>query len=201
MNKYPIYIVSKGRWENPITAKQFIKDGVDFKILVEPQEYENYCESIPERFVQKLPFSNLGLGSYPARNEAWKDSIINSHSKHWVFDDNICVFNKWQGGGRRKAPSVKHALLYVEAFSDSNNIDVSGFEKKTFSTRVPKRPFKTNCHVYSTLLIRVHLNKLTKYNFNLLKKYNKHFKISFSMNGDICWSVMFHRILWTASPV
>ena len=28
MNKYPVYIVSKGRWENPMTAKFFLKDGV-----------------------------------------------------------------------------------------------------------------------------------------------------------------------------
>ena len=27
---YPVYIVSKGRWENPITAKCFLQDGVDF---------------------------------------------------------------------------------------------------------------------------------------------------------------------------
>ncbi len=32
---YPVYIVSKGRWENPITAKCFLQDGVDFKIVVE----------------------------------------------------------------------------------------------------------------------------------------------------------------------
>ena len=32
--KYPVYIVSKGRWENPLTANMFIKDGIDFKILV-----------------------------------------------------------------------------------------------------------------------------------------------------------------------
>ena len=39
MNNYPVYIVSKGRWENPQTAKLFIQDGIDFQILVEPQEY------------------------------------------------------------------------------------------------------------------------------------------------------------------
>ena len=58
MTKYPIYIVSKGRWENPMTAKFFIEDGVNFKILVEPQEYDNYCNSIGKEYVVKLPFSN-----------------------------------------------------------------------------------------------------------------------------------------------
>ena len=59
---YPVYIVSKGRWENPITAKCFLQDGVDFKIVVEPQEYDNYCEAVGKKIVLKLPFSNLGLG-------------------------------------------------------------------------------------------------------------------------------------------
>ena len=77
MSNYPVYIVSKGRWENPQTAKLFIQDGIDFQILVEPQEYNNYCKVLGEEYVTKLPFSNLGVGSYPARNYAWEDSIKN----------------------------------------------------------------------------------------------------------------------------
>ncbi|NDG53746.1 MAG: hypothetical protein EBY39_12125 [Flavobacteriia bacterium] len=49
--KYPVYIVSKGRWDNPLTANMFIKDGIDFKILVEPQEYDNYCKSLGAKYV------------------------------------------------------------------------------------------------------------------------------------------------------
>ena len=63
--KYPIYIVSKGRWKNPITAKAFLSDNIPFKILVEPQEYERYCDNIGAEYIEKLPFANLGLGSYP----------------------------------------------------------------------------------------------------------------------------------------
>ena len=33
--KYPVYIVSKGRWEQPQTANFFKEDGLDFKIVVE----------------------------------------------------------------------------------------------------------------------------------------------------------------------
>jgi hypothetical protein len=87
MNKYPIYIVSKGRYENPLTAKFFKKDNVSFKIVVEPQEYEKYCQSVGKEYVLKLPFANLGVGSYPARNFCWEHSIKNGHDRHWVFDD------------------------------------------------------------------------------------------------------------------
>ena len=54
MNKYPVYIISKGRWEKPLTANFFKKDGVDFKIAVEPQEYDAYCDSVGKKYVMKL---------------------------------------------------------------------------------------------------------------------------------------------------
>ena len=184
--KYPIYIVSKGRAYNPMTAKIFEGAGIDYFIVVEPQEADEYAAALSKERVLVLPFSNKGLGSFPARNWCWEHAIANGHKKHWVFDDNICVFNKCQPGGRRKAPSVKDAIIYVETFSDSNDIDISGFEKKTFSTRPPKKPFKINCHVYSTLLIK---NSLP-YRWRL--KYNE--------DIDLCLQVL-HNGGGTASCV
>ena len=66
MNKYPVYIVSKGRWENPMTAKFFLKDGVKFKIVVEPQEYDNYCKALGKKYVLKTDFSNLVINNISA---------------------------------------------------------------------------------------------------------------------------------------
>ena len=100
MPKYPIYIVSKGRYENPITANCFLKHGMEFKVLVEPQEYDHYCASIGKEYVQVLPFNNLGLGSYPARNEAWKSAIEDGYDRHWIFDDNIRCFSRLHRGKR-----------------------------------------------------------------------------------------------------
>jgi len=33
-----------------------------------------------------LPFSNLGLGSYPARNWCWEHAISEGHAFHWILD-------------------------------------------------------------------------------------------------------------------
>ena len=41
-NKYKIFIPSKGRSNNCITAKELIKDNLHFKIVIEPNEYDNY---------------------------------------------------------------------------------------------------------------------------------------------------------------
>ena len=102
MTKYPVYIVSKGRYDNPMTAKLFLEDLVPFKIVVEPQEYELYCETLGKENVIKLPFANLGQGSYPARNFCWEHSIENGHERHWVFDDNIPKFRRLYKGKRRR---------------------------------------------------------------------------------------------------
>ena len=89
MSRYPVYILSKGRYKNPMTVTYFKKDNVDFKIVVEPQEYEEYCNSCGKENVLMLPFSNLGLGGTPARNWIFEHSISLGYKRHWIFDDNI----------------------------------------------------------------------------------------------------------------
>ena len=39
---YPVYVISKGRYKNCMTANFFVKDKLNFKIVVEPQEEEEY---------------------------------------------------------------------------------------------------------------------------------------------------------------
>jgi hypothetical protein len=43
---YPIYIISKGRWESRLTSKALEKMQVPYHIVVEPQEYDNYASVI-----------------------------------------------------------------------------------------------------------------------------------------------------------
>jgi len=156
MNKYPVYIVSKGRWENPLTARFFIKDNVDFKIVVEPQEYDKYCQSIGKKYVLKLPFSNLGVGSYPARNFCWEHSLQNGHSRHWVFDDNINKIRRIYKGNKIPCHSGK-AIQILEEFTDRyTNIGITAFNYSTFvvAGSSDKKPFYLNVHAYSAMLIQ-----------------------------------------------
>ena len=152
---YPVYIISKGRSYNPMTANIFEANGINYFVAVEPYEYDNYVEKLGSKRVLKLPFENLGLGSYPARNYCWHHSIKNGASKHWIFDDNITAFKKWIDGKRKVVnDQVKEALCYVERYSDMFDIDCCGFEEPNFSVKPPKKPFKRNCHVYSAMLIK-----------------------------------------------
>lgn len=152
--KYPIYIVSKGRFENPITARYFIQDGItDFLIVVEPQEYDQYCKAVGAERVLKLPFSNLGLGSFPARNFAWEHSIQNGHKKHFIFDDNIRGFNRFNKGLRTRANGIEAMNTLITFTEKFSNVKISGFNYDMFVMRTTRQAYVANTHVYSGILI------------------------------------------------
>lgn len=186
MNRYPIYIISKGRSFNPLTAKNLENSGLDYFIAVEPQEEFDYIKALGKKRVLVLPFCNLGLGSFPARNYCWEHAKNLGYKYHWLFDDNILFWMKWIDGKRRKIIDVTPGIEYVEKFTTDNNIDISGFEEPNFVVKVPKKPFKLNCHVYSAMLIK---NTLP-YRWRL--KYNE--------DVDLCLQVL-HNKGTTASCV
>jgi len=178
--------VSKGRYENPLTARSFDRSGIKYLIAVEPQEYDLYVKSVGIDRVLKLPFANLGLGSYPARNYCWEHAKQNGHKFHWLFDDNIRGFAKWINGRKTYIENQNDALIFVENFVNKNNTDIAGFEYRYFVAKVPNTPFKHNCHVYSAMLIK---NSLP-YRWRL--KYNE--------DIDLCLQIL-HNGYSTASCV
>ena len=90
--RYPVYIISKGRWDSRQTSKALESMSVPYHIVIEPQEYEQYASVINPKKIKVLPFSNLGQGSIPARNWVWEDSISRGAKRHWILDDNIRFF-------------------------------------------------------------------------------------------------------------
>jgi len=154
---FPVYIISKGRYENPVTALAFEKAGIDYFIAVEPQELSLYAKTLGRHRVLELPFSNLGLGSYPARNYCWEHAKANGHSYHWLFDDNIRWMAKWVAGKKVYAKYDSSPLLFVERYAKETDKDICGFEYRYFVAKPPKKAFKTNCHVYSAMLIKCSL--------------------------------------------
>lgn len=153
-SKYPIYIISKGRAYKPLTAKLFENANIEYFIAVEPQEEKEYTEALGKDRILVLPFSNLGLGSYPARNYCWEHAKAKGYKYHWLFDDNFLMFKKFVNSKRVRIETIIEALKYVEVNADKTNVDISGFERPEFCCKVPKNPFKYNCHVYSAMLIK-----------------------------------------------
>lgn len=151
--RYPIYVISKGRWENGLTANFLINDGVDFRLVVEPQEADKYASVYGEERLHVLPFSNLGQGSIPARNWVWEHAKASGAERHWILDDNIRCVKRWYDGMRIKTDSGP-GFRAIEEFTDRyENIAIAGMNYSMFAY-TKKPPFHRNAHVYSCLLIK-----------------------------------------------
>ena len=104
--RYPIFVISKGRADSRLTSKSLEEMGVDYRIVIEPQEYDQYAAVIDPKKILVLPFSNLGKGSIPARNWVWEHSISEGHERHWILDDNLRGFFRLHKNTKLKVRSA-----------------------------------------------------------------------------------------------
>ena len=165
--KNPIFVISKGRWDSRLTSKTFERTNIPYRIVIEPQEYDDYVKFINKDKIIKLPFSNLGQGSIPARNFVWDFAIKEGHKKHWIIDDNIYDFYRFN---RNAKNIVEDGTIFkcAEDFVDRyENIMLSGFNYCKFCIASEKYPpYLFNTRIYSTILIdhRLDLRWRGKYN-------------------------------------
>jgi hypothetical protein len=154
MPRYPIYVISKGRWETPLTARFLIKDRVPFSMVVEPQEADAYRLSLPGVKIHTLPFSNLGQGGIPARNWVWEHSKSEGHERHWILDDNIYyMYRRFKA--KRIICNSEVGFKCAEDFADRyENVALLAINYKHFvPDGVPVPPFYVNHRCYSCILI------------------------------------------------
>ena len=153
--RYPIYIISKGRWETRHTSKALEALGVPYFIAVEPQEYDNYAAVIDPKKILTLPFSNHGKGSGPARNWCWEHSQANGHARHWLMDDNIFEFWRFNQNKRYRVEKGSAIFRAAEDFVDRyENIALAGFQYKFFCVDdYPYPPYLLNTRIMSCFLI------------------------------------------------
>lgn len=152
---YPVYIVSKGRAQSRLTSKALEKMNVPYKIVIEPQEFDEYATVIDPAKILVLPFSNLGQGSIPARNWIWEHSIAQGAKRHWILDDNIRCFYRLNQNLKSyftTGTCFKAAEDFVDRFK---NVAISGFQYEMFAPRKEKRrnPFILNTRIYSCILL------------------------------------------------
>ncbi len=154
--RYPVYIVSKGRYESRLTSKALEEMGVPYWIVVEPQERDAYVSVIDPLRVLVLPFANLGQGSIPARNWIWEHAIESGAERHWVLDDNIRYFHRFNQN-RRYVDRTGATFAAIEDFVDRYaNVALAGMQYEKFVPVKVKheRPFVVNTRVYSCILIQ-----------------------------------------------
>lgn len=155
--KYPIYIISKGRWESRLTSKALESKGVPYRIVVEPNEFDMYAAVIDRQKILVAPcnFSEQGQGSIPVRNWVWDHSIEHGDARHWILDDNIVNF--YRLNRNRRIPVGSGTIFRcAEDFTERYiNVAFSGFNNIAFAPdrndRIP--PFTLNTRIYSMTLI------------------------------------------------
>lgn len=188
--EYPVYIISKGRWESRLTVKSLDSIGVPYHIVIEPQEYDRYAAVIDPAKIYVLPFSNLGQGSIPARNWVWEHSISIGAKRHWILDDNIRGFYRLNHNARIK---VLDGTIFriAELFTDRYvNVALSGFNYDAFG--VPRKnltPFYFNTRIYSCILIK---NDIP---YRWRGKYNEDTDLSLRVLKDGWCTILFNAFL------
>jgi hypothetical protein len=167
--KFPLYIVSKGRWDSRLTSKSLEYMKTPYFVVIEKQEFKQYASVINRRKLLVLDkkyqedydtFDDLGFskskGPGAARNFAWEHSISNGHKWHWVMDDNIDGFYRFNKN--LKVPVSNGAIfLAMEDFClRYKNIAMAGPNYHMFVTRKSGKipPFIMNTRIYSCNLIR-----------------------------------------------
>ncbi len=193
--KYPVYVISKGRWESRLTVKSLDKIGVPYRVVIEPQEYDNYASVICKSRLIALPFSNLGQGSIPARNFVWEHSINEGHARHWILDDNINGF--YRLNRNLKTPVASGTIFKcAEDFTDRYaNVPMSGFNYFMFASRKTKiPPYTLNTRVYSCILLS------NKIEHRWRGRYNEDTDLSLRILKDGFCTILFNAFLRGKMP-
>ena len=154
--KYPIYILSKGRYNTRYTSKTLEEMKVNYKIVVEPQEYELYAQYISKDKIIILPdeYLNKNQGGIPARNFIWQHSIDNGHKAHWVIDDNIEGFFRWNKNKKLPITSGICFKMIEDYFDSCENVAQCGIQYSSFYPEISlRRPlYIKNTRIYSCIL-------------------------------------------------
>ena len=190
MNRYPIYVISKGRHKTPITCRALDKMGARYMLVIESQEMDDYEAANVNGKILVLPFSNLGQGSIPARNWVWDHSMDSGYGRHWILDDNIEQFNRMNNNLQIRCNSTA-LFRAAEDFVDRyKNVAIAGFEYDFFAkSRVKWNPFRMNTRIYSTLLIDNSLGHRWR------GKYNEDTDLSLRVLKDGYCTVLFLAFL------
>lgn len=201
--QYPIYIVSKGRWESRLTVKALEEMGCSYKIVIESHEFDNYAAVIDKSNILILPQSylddydtcdefgsNKSKGPGAARNFAWDHAKESGVKRHWVMDDNLDAFHYLNRNMKLEVYTgaiFKAAEDFVDRYS---NVPVSGFNYYSFCKTTDKvPPFIINTRIYSCLLIE------NSANYRWRGRYNEDTDLSLRVLKDGLCTIQFNTFL------
>jgi len=202
INKYPVYIVSKGRYKNGLTTKALNKMGVNHYIVVEIHEaalYQKYTKAtilaLPSKYLNNYnTCDELGgsksKGPGAARNYCIDHSAAAGFKRHWVMDDNLDAFH-YLNRNEKYEVECGSTLAAAEDFVDRyDNVPVAGFNYYSFCKKtdaVP--PYVLNTRIYSCLLIQ------NDFGYRWRGRYNEDTDLSLRVLKDGFCTIQFNAFL------
>lgn len=176
-NQFPIYIPTLGRAGIAKTVTALNSSGVDFYLVCEPHEIEEYKSHYPENQILNLGVSNPGSISF-VRNFCKKHSLQLKAKYHWQIDDNISDFGilspQFQFVSKHPGKLFSHVEKIVQQYS---NVGAAGFCHQNFC-RFHRHAISLNHQVFSCILVnnsndcswRPHCVEDTDFSLQLLSK-------------------------------
>ena len=195
-NRYPIYIISKGRADTRRTSIALERLGIDYRIVIEPQEFDDYSAVIDEAKILVLPFSNLGQGSIPARNWVWEHSRAWGDKRHWILDDNISEFARLNRNENRIVRD-ENPFIACEDFVDRySNVAMAGLQYRFFASyKREAPPYLLNTRVYSCILLDNDARDSNGELYAWRGRYNEDTDLSLRILKDGYCTVLFNAYL------
>jgi hypothetical protein len=194
-NKYPVYVISKGRWETRLTGRALERLGIPYKMVIEPQELQHYAQEMSVDDILILPFSNLGQGSIPARNWVWDHALESGATRHWILDDNMDGFYRLHENLKKKVVD-ENPFTPLEQFTDKfENVALSGMNYEFFADRRSSQPpYVLNTSIYSCILINHALPHRWR------GRYNEDTDLSIRALKDGWCTILFNNFLAKKMP-
>ena len=207
-SRFPLYIVSKGRWDRTYTVKALEHMGQPFHIVVEAQERDLYAATVDPKKILVLDtryqdeydtLDDLGTkkskGPGPARNFVWDHAIKSGAKWHWVMDDNIRSFRRLIRNKKLQVVGGAFFRAMEDFVLRYENIAMAGPQYTMFAPTNNKHyPFIMNTRIYSCNLIR---NDLP---YRWRGRYNEDTDLSLRMLKDGWCTVQFNAFLQEKLP-
>jgi len=201
--KYPIYIVSKNRSDTRFTSKALEKMNVPYHIIIEASDRDKYSAVIDKQKILILPekyldeydtFDDLGrtksTGPGAARNFAWDHSVKRGAERHWVMDDNIVGFMRWNNNLQLYVVTGAYFRAMEDFVDRYKNVAMAGPNYFMFAARKTKAPpFITNTRIYSCNLVKNNLP------YRWRGRYNEDTDLSLRMLKDGWCTIQFNAFL------
>lgn len=164
--RFPIYIISKGRYERRPTANMLEDMGQEYFIVVEEDEYKEYKKRVrgkvlilPKKYKNDYDTfwkdTDGRTGPGPARNFCWDHAIKSGYDWHWVLDDNIESIERFNNNLKIKCYTPTPFFVMEDFVLRYKNIAQAGPAYSIFCPQNEARPpLNFNTRIYSCNLIR-----------------------------------------------